>query len=138
MTAQRRRDTQPEVELRRALHRLGLRFRIDRAPLPTVRSRADIVFSRARVAVFVDGCFWHGCPTHGTLPKANRDWWKQKLLTNRERDNRVSACLMEGGWLPIRVWEHQDPQVTALDIASAVSERRTSQERLSAFEITSG
>src|SRR5687768_248615 len=86
METTRRRDTKPEVLLRSQLHRAGLRYRVDRAPVRGMRSRADLVFAAARVAVFVHGCFWHGCPLHATWPKANADWWRAKILANRERD----------------------------------------------------
>src|SRR4051812_22101064 len=89
MSRQRRRDTAPEIALRRLLHARGLRFRVDAKPLAGLRRRADIVFTRARVAVFVDGCFWHGCPVHGTLPVANRQWWAAKLDANAARDRNT-------------------------------------------------
>lgn len=117
MNAQRRRDTRPEMELRRALHR----FWVDRAPLPGLRSRADIVFPRARAAIFVDGCFWHSCPIHSTIPRANREWWSAKLAANRDRDSKTNQRLADHGWLPIRIWEHQDPEVTALEIEHLIS-----------------
>lgn len=104
-----RRDTLPELAIRSELHRRGLRFRVDRAPLPGLRSRADIVFGPARVAVNVDGCFWHSCPEHGTMPKANAEWWEQKLRRNRERDAETDRALREAGWEVVRIWEHEDP-----------------------------
>src|SRR5262245_31016769 len=85
MQRQARRDTAPELALRRALHSRGLRYRVD-AKVVGARRRADVVFSTAKVAVFVDGCFWHTCPLHGTVPKSNRDWWVAKLAANAERD----------------------------------------------------
>ncbi|WP_420453867.1 very short patch repair endonuclease [Ilumatobacter sp.] len=122
--ANRRRDTRAEVRLRSELHRLGLRFRID---LPIVaggvRVRPDIVFTRAKVAVFVDGCFWHLCPDHCHLPKRNRAYWIPKLDANRARDERVTAALRSDGWHAIRVWEHEDPAATAQIIAPAVRAR---------------
>ncbi|MEZ5257880.1 MAG: very short patch repair endonuclease [Ilumatobacteraceae bacterium] len=105
---QRQRDTEPELALRRELHRRGLRYRVDRRPIPGLRSRADLVFGPARVAVFVDGCFWHGCPEHATEPKHNASWWREKLATNVERDRRVDETLADAGWLSMRVWEHED------------------------------
>jgi DNA mismatch endonuclease (patch repair protein) len=111
------------MELRRALHRSGLRYRVDLAPIPGLRSRADIVFPRARVAVFVDGCFWHCCPLHGTVPKANQAWWFAKLATNRERDAAVTLRLAHAGWKSIRIWEHQDPESVARDVARLVRSR---------------
>ncbi len=119
------RDTSPELALRSELHRRGLRFRVDRAPLPGLRSRADIVFGPARVAVYVDGCFWHSCPEHGTRPKANAEWWEQKLSRNRERDAETDRALRENGWEVVRIWEHEDP-VEAADRVTRVLRRRKS------------
>lgn len=109
-----RRDTKPELELRRILHARGFRFRVDRAVLPDRRRRADIVFGPAKVAVFVDGCFWHGCPKHATWPKANEDYWREKIETNRLRDRDTNERLRALGWEPVRVWEHEDV-ITAAD-----------------------
>jgi DNA mismatch endonuclease (patch repair protein) len=112
------RDTKPELALRSLLHAHGLRFRVDQPLLG--RRRADVVFSRARVAVYVDGCFWHGCPLHATWPKANSDWWREKILENRRRDRDTNERLAANGWLVIRIWEHEDPSVAAERIVSAV------------------
>jgi DNA mismatch endonuclease (patch repair protein) len=106
---QRRRDTRPEVRLRSELHRRGLRFRVDDAPIPGLRSRADIVFRPSRVAVFVDGCFWHSCSDHGTVPVNNSEFWSRKLAANVARDRRADTALAESGWTSVRVWEHEDP-----------------------------
>lgn len=125
MKAQRRRDTAPEIALRSALHRRGLRFRVD-YKLPSMRRRADIAFPRARVAVFVDGCFWHGCPEHGTTPKANADWWKEKIKANQQRDQNTDRRLHELGWDSIRVWEHEAPAEVAHWIADLL--RRGTQQ----------
>lgn len=114
MVANRRRDTLPERAIRSALHRQGLRFRVDYPPLPGVRCRPDIVFTRQRVAVFIDGCFWHACPQHGNLPKANRDWWQQKLSANVDRDRRNDAALSDADWQVVRIWEHE-PVEDAVD-----------------------
>jgi DNA mismatch endonuclease, patch repair protein len=120
-----RRDTLPERAIRSELHRRGFRFRVDRAPLPGLRSRADIVFGPARVAVYVDGCFWHSCPEHGTRPKANSDWWERKLARNSERDRETDRTLREHGWEVVRIWEHEDP-VEAVDrVERTVRDRRT-------------
>lgn len=124
MKRQGRRDTKPELALRRALHARGLRFRVDRSPLPGMRTRADIVFGPSRVAIFVDGCFWHSCPEHGKLPKANRTWWKDKLQSNRSRDERVDRELLTGGWLAVHVWEHEEPNEAAERIVRFVTDRR--------------
>ncbi len=108
-----RRDTTGEVRLRSELHRLGLRFRKHLRELP---GTPDVVFTRTRIAVFFDGCFWHCCPDHGVLPKSNRAWWKEKLDGNVARDHRNDKALVELGWLPIRVWEHEDLHDAALTI----------------------
>ena len=115
MRRQVRRDTAPEVALRRELHRRGRRFFVDRPPLKGLRSRADLVFPRRRVAVYVDGCFWHSCPRHATQPMNNADWWADKLAANVRRDRDTDARLIESGWIVVRVWEHESPR-TAADI----------------------
>ena len=113
MQGNRSTDTRPEVALRAALHRRGLRFRKHHPPLPGLHARADVVFTRARVAVFVDGCFWHRCPQHGTQPRTNAAWWQAKLDRNVERDRRVDRALAESGWRVVRVWEHEAPDEVA-------------------------
>lgn len=105
MSKIRRRDTRLELRVRRELHRRGLRFRVDYGPAP---GRPDIALTRAKVAVFLDGCFWHGCPLHGTWPKSNADWWKAKIGRNVERDARVREQLENAGWLVLRYWAHDD------------------------------
>lgn len=125
MQRQAVRDTQPERELRRALHRRGLRYRLEGQIVPGTRRRVDIVFSRSKVAVLVDGCFWHGCPEHGTLPReVNREFWEAKINKNRERDRDTDARLAGADWQVIRVWEHEDPTEAASRIAEAVAQRR--------------
>ncbi len=124
MSAASRTDTRPEQELRSELHRRGFRFRLQR-PLPfDRRRRADIVFPRERVAVFVDGCFWHACPEHGTWPKANAEWWRDKLTRNRQRDADTDNRLAASGWLSVRVWEHEDVVAAAERVAAVVCARR--------------
>ncbi|WP_369797372.1 very short patch repair endonuclease [Amycolatopsis sp. MJM2582] len=112
MKANRRSDTKPEVELRQALHRLGYRYRKDhRLDLPAgVRVRPDIVFTRRKIAVFVDGCFWHVCPEHGREPTRNEWYWTPKLRRNIERDRLADAALADAGWRVVRIWEHEDVQ----------------------------
>ena len=110
MSRQARRDTAPEVALRRALHRRGLRYRVGIRPVPELRGAADIVFTAARVAVYVDGCFWHMCPEHSTMPATNAAWWKAKLEGNRMRDRRTDEVLARHGWEVVRVWEHEEPE----------------------------
>ena len=108
MLANRRRDTRPEISVRRLLHSRGLRYRVDVAPAGS-RNRADIVFTRCRIAVFIDGCFWHRCPVHGTMPKSNAEYWKAKLDGNAKRDSRVTTELTSSGWTVLRFWEHEHP-----------------------------
>lgn len=121
MSRQRRRDTVPEVALRKELHRRGARFFVDRAPLPGVRRRADLVFPRRRVAVYVDGCFWHRCPLHATDPKNNAEWWAAKLAGNVQRDRDTDARLAAAGWTVVRVWEHEDPLAAADRVQQALT-----------------
>ncbi len=113
MSRQRRRDTAPEMALRRELHRRGLRFFVDRAPIAGMRRRADLVFPRRHVAVYVDGCFWHRCPLHATAPKNNAEWWDAKLTANVRRDRDTDARLTDAGWIVVRVWEHEDATTAA-------------------------
>ncbi len=123
MTANRRRDTKPELRLRSALHRMGFRFRVDTSPIEGSRRRADIVFTRAKVAVFVDGCFWHGCPIHGTRSKTNTAFWDKKIKTNQARDRDTDSQLRAVGWIPIRIWEHESTGVAAGRVARVLSSR---------------
>jgi DNA mismatch endonuclease (patch repair protein) len=121
MQANRRRDTKPELAIRRLLHGSGLRYRCDlRLMLSGGAVRPDIVFTRARIAVFIDGCFWHGCPSHSATPRTNPDYWGPKLQANVERDLRNTQMLQEAGWTVIRAWEHEDPTTAAAAISEAV------------------
>lgn len=106
-------DTECELAARRAMHRRGLRYRVNLPPLQGVRRRADVVFPRQRVAVFVDGCFWHGCSEHRTIPRNNGAWWLAKIEGNRTRDRHTDELLRTAGWDVIRVWEHDDPEEVA-------------------------
>lgn len=123
MLANRRRDTSPELAVRRRLHAAGLRYRVDFPPLGG-RRRADIVFTKQRIAVFVDGCFWHGCPQHATTPKRNAEYWVPKLHRNAQRDRETDLMLREAGWTSLRFWEHEPPESVASSIARAVSAQR--------------
>jgi DNA mismatch endonuclease (patch repair protein) len=127
MQTQRRRDTAPEVAIRKALHALGWRFRID-YKVPSSRRRMDIAFPRLRVAVFVDGCFWHACPIHGSAPRQNADWWAEKLRKNVERDRDTDRLLAQLGWTVVRVWEHEDVAKSVRRLQSLL-ERRVRAER---------
>jgi DNA mismatch endonuclease (patch repair protein) len=122
MEAQSQRDTEPEILIRRWLHGHGYRYRVDVRPESSIPRKADIVFRRSRVAVFVDGCFWHGCPEHMTWPKANEEWWRAKIAETRARDRDTTERLREDGWVVVRVWEHEDPQTAASRIAEIVDE----------------
>jgi len=124
LAKQKLRDTGAELSLRSELHSRGLRFRVHRRPLENLRREADVVFPGARVAVFVDGCFWHGCPQHGTWPKSNSEWWRAKIESNRARDQETDKRLAEAGWIPVRVWSHEPPDDAASRIAALVRQRR--------------
>jgi DNA mismatch endonuclease, patch repair protein len=121
MRANRGVDTAPELALRRAVYARGMRYRKHVAPLAGLRCKADLVFRGARVAVFVDGCFWHRCPEHGELPKANRAWWKAKLARTWERDRANDVALLAAGWTIVRVWEHEPPEEAAARIGAVLS-----------------
>ncbi|MFF3426779.1 very short patch repair endonuclease [Streptomyces sp. NPDC002602] len=124
MSRQKSKDTKIEVALRKALHASGLRFRVHGRPVKGVRREADIVFGPARVAVFVDGCFWHGCPEHATWPRRNAEFWRAKIEGNRARDRDTDARLAEAGWLAVRVWEHEPPAESAVRVAEVVARRK--------------
>lgn len=121
MTGQRSRDTRPELALRRAVHALGLRYRVDaQLPLAGVRRRADLLFTRSTLAVFLDGCFWHGCPSHGTRPRVNADYWSAKIARNVTRDADTDSRLASAGWQTLRVWEHEDASDAARRVEHAL------------------
>lgn len=120
MQSNKSRDTKPELALRSAVHALGLRYRVSAKPLADLRRTADLVFPRAKVAVFLDGCFWHGCPEHHTVASANATFWAEKVDGNRSRDRDTDQRLAEAGWDVVRVWEHEDPAEAARRIEVAV------------------
>ena len=123
MQANRGRDTGPELALRRALHAEGLRFYVNRRPERTLRRTADIVFPRARVAIFVDGCFWHGCPEHHTVAKTNEAFWAHKVEANRARDLETNQLLGDRGWTVLRIWEHVPAEEGVAAIKRALRNR---------------
>lgn len=126
MLGNRRRDTRPELAIRQLLHAQGLRYRVDYALPFDRRRKADIVFTRWRIAVFIDGCYWHGCPQHGTIPKTNTDYWSAKIAGNRARDADTNARLAAIGWTVLRFWEHE----ASADVATAVAAQvRRARER---------
>jgi DNA mismatch endonuclease, patch repair protein len=124
MQAAKPKDTAPEKALRSAMHHRGLRYHLDEKPLKELNRRADIVFRAIKVAIFVDGCFWHDCPIHGTQAKANAEFWRVKIEQNRNRDADTNLRLKEAGWNVIRVWEHEDPEEAAEKIYFIVKELR--------------
>ncbi|WP_405525390.1 very short patch repair endonuclease [Streptomyces canus] len=120
MSRQGSRDTAPEVAVRRLLHASGLRYRVN-MPVPGMPRRTiDIVFTKAKIAIFLDGCFWHGCPKHATQPKANAEWWRAKLDKNMARDRETTEHLQAEGWTVLRYWEHEIPTAVAEDVKSVV------------------
>jgi DNA mismatch endonuclease, patch repair protein len=127
MQRQRRRDTPIELALRSELFRRGLRYFVHRRPIPGLRREADIVFPRARLAVFVDSCWWHACPEHGTVPRSNHAWWAMKLTKNQMRDRDTTEQFEGAGWIVVRVWEHEDVGGAADRIAAAVASRRSNR-----------
>ena len=124
MRSNGRRDTAPELAVRRILHARGLRYRVDHRVVPESRTRADIAFTRQHIAVFIDGCFWHSCPDHLHLPKANADYWVAKLARNVERDAEVTVLLRSLGWTVLRFWEHVPAEDAATEIIAAVELHR--------------
>ncbi|WP_141314552.1 very short patch repair endonuclease [Streptomyces spinoverrucosus] len=126
MSRQSSRDTAQEVAVRRLLFASGLRYRVN-VPVPGMPRRTiDIVFRKAKIAVFMDGCFWHGCPEHATQPRTNAEWWRVKLDRNMARDVETTEHLRAAGWEVLRFWEHEAPGDVALRVAAAV-ERRTAE-----------
>lgn len=124
MSRQKRRDTKAELLVRRELHSRGVRFRVDVKLEDGLRTRGDIVWRGLNLVVFVDGCFWHGCPQHATRPSANAAWWAAKLDANIARDRRTDAALRARGWTVLRFWEHQSATEVADEIVSKLEERR--------------
>ncbi len=121
MQGNRSRDTAPELAVRRLVHAMGLRYRVDTRPLPALRRKADLVFTRRRVAVFIDGCFWHGCSQHHRQPSANADYWTAKVARNRARDAATDEALTAAGWTVLRFWAHEPPAEVAEAVRAAVT-----------------
>ena len=131
MSAQRREGTAPELALRKALSALGLRYRLHRPPLPGLRRKADIVFGSSRTAVFVDGCFWHGCPEHGRRRHDVNGWyWPAKIDRNQARDRETDQVLSEAGWQVIRIWEHDLAGPAAATAAALRVQAALARQRL--------
>ena len=125
MALQARRATAPEVAVRRLLHKSGLRFRVVYRVPGLARRSIDIAFPRTKLAVFVDGCFWHGCPKHGVRPTSNGDWWRRKIEINLARDEHTTEYLRSIGWRPLRFWEHENPRDVAVKVQRAMGRERT-------------
>jgi DNA mismatch endonuclease (patch repair protein) len=124
MKASKQRDTTPEKTLRSNLFRKGLRYRIHKKPIMELNRVADILFPSIKIAIFVDGCFWHGCPIHGTQAKANAQFWKEKIERNKERDIDTTKQLENAGWTVIRIWEHEDLGKVSEEIYKLVHKKR--------------
>ncbi|QEO10722.1 very short patch repair endonuclease [Protaetiibacter larvae] len=124
MQGNRSRDTKPELAVRRAAHALGLRYRVNARPLSSLRRSADLVFRRERVAVFIDGCFWHGCPEHHVASKSRVEYWGPKIEANRRRDADTDKLLRAQGWYPLRAWSHEDPAEVAFRVRALIDMRR--------------
>ena len=131
MRATRRRDTPGELALRARLYRKGFRYRVDAQPIAGVPRRADLVFKAAQVAVFIDGCFWHGCPEHGTWPKANGSWWRGKIVANRARDQDTDRQLQSRGWTVVRIWQHEAAEEAVMRVTAALHARAKENRPLS-------
>lgn len=125
MRGNRNKDTQPELRLRSLLHKQGLRYRVAARPLPELRRTADVLFPKPKVAVFVDGCYWHGCPEHLRESRKNAEFWHSKVEGNRARDAETDRLLGEAGWTVVRVWEHEDPVVACARIERIVRQATT-------------
>lgn len=129
MSRQTNRDTSAEWAVRQLLHASGYRYRIH-YPVPGMRRRKiDIAFTGVRLAVLIDGCFWHGCPEHATSPKANAEWWRQKLDRNIERDRETNAQLLAEGWKVLRFWEHESPDAVMRQVAAAVDREKADERK---------
>jgi DNA mismatch endonuclease, patch repair protein len=127
MQGNKKRDTRPELAVRQAAHALGLRYRVACRPLRDRRWTADLVFPGARVAVFIDGCYWHGCPEHFKRPRTNASYWSSKIAGNQTRDALVAATLEREGWAVLRFWEHEPAGLVARRIATCVRSRMGSR-----------
>lgn len=124
MQSNRSRDTAPEVGLRSTLHARGLRFRKHLRVVPGLACTVDVVFPTERLAVFIDGCYWHSCPEHASYPITNGDWWRAKLAATRERDERNTQVLTAAGWTVLRIWEHEDVDAAADRVSTALAQIR--------------
>ncbi len=138
MQSNRSRDTGPELAVRRAAHALGLRYRVAQRPVAALRRTADLVFPRVRLAVFIDGCFWHGCPEHHTVAATNATFWATKVQQNAARDIDTNKRLAAAGWTVLRFWEHEAPEAVALDIYRVVHPERATVTAAGSKPLTSG
>ncbi|MCX4797300.1 very short patch repair endonuclease [Streptomyces sp. NBC_01242] len=129
MSRQASRDTAPEVAVRKLLHASGYRYRLNERVPGMSRRTIDIAFTRAKVAVFLDGCFWHGCPVHATHPKSNAEWWRRKLDRNMARDTETTEHLAAAGWTVLRFWEHEAPSLVAERVAATVDQERSARTK---------
>lgn len=125
MQGNRGRDTKPELAVRRLIHRAGLRYRVNARPELHLRRTADVLFTRVRVAVFIDGCYWHGCAEHFTNPSTNPEYWTSKISRNQQRDAETTRLLEENGWVVLRFWEHEPAESVANLVITTVRQRRS-------------
>ena len=135
MQGNRGRDTGPELRLRRELHALGVRYRVNVKLEEDLRTRADLALKGVRLAVFVDGCFWHGCSEHGGAPKTNSEYWSGKITRNIERDRQTDAALRARGWTVVRIWEHQDAEKAAEHLRKTIAKLKRDPIRLVEFDV---
>jgi DNA mismatch endonuclease (patch repair protein) len=124
MQGNKGRDTKPELRVRRLVHALGLRYQVNARPEPELRRTADLLFRREKVAIMIDGCYWHGCPMHFSAPKSNSRFWLDKIERNRVRDRDTTKRFEQTGWLVLRFWEHETPSLAAEEISRTVISRR--------------
>lgn len=124
MQGNKSKDTLAELAIRKALHAKGLRYRVNMRPVPDLRRTADVVFTRARLAIFIDGCFWHACSAHYVEPKANVDYWRPKINRNRDRDLETTQRMQDAGWVVMRFWEHEETETVVHEIVLAVDATR--------------
>lgn len=120
MVGNKARDTKPELAVRRLLHARGFRYRVNARPVAELRRTADILFTRQRIAIFIDGCYWHGCPRHYTAPRANGEFWANKVRRNQERDAETNALVEAAGWTVMRFWSHVPPLEVCEEVIARV------------------
>lgn len=137
MAKVRQKGTSAEMALRRELYRRGLRYRVDYEVLKKPHRVADVAFPGLKIAIFVDGCFWHGCPVHASWPKQNAEFWRKKIEANRQRDNDTNERLSRMGWKVLRFWQHESPAESAASVARAIRIERLGERRVTRYQTVS-